>query len=217
MSPHPTGTTLSPLLLRVPQSKTRWGMKSQSGETGEAVDFRALTTAIKRGDATAFSEFYDRYSLPLYKYLFVLARGDESQAKEVCQTLFIKLTKRFEVLNDEKSLWAWLRTVAKHEFIDHCRRQHKLERLVSLDEVETPTSTGANSVSLLNQALRDVLAEIPLEEAELLQEIYLDKRPIRELAEESHQSYEAIESRLARLRRKLKDRILKVLRHEDKT
>ena len=66
-------------------------------------------------------------------------------------------------------------------------------------------------------ALRQVLAECDPREAELLRAIYVDQRPLRELAAESDQTYKALESRLARLRQKLKSKLLSRLRHENRS
>jgi len=47
------------------------------------VSLRALTTAVRRGDEAAFVQFHDLYNLRLYKYLLVLAKGDETEAREI--------------------------------------------------------------------------------------------------------------------------------------
>ena len=88
----------------------------KSSKEGEGVSaIRALTRSVRRGDDEAFARFYDLYSFRVYKFLLVLARGDESQAREVCQAVFIKLAKRFEEFDEEGKLWAWLCTVAKNQ------------------------------------------------------------------------------------------------------
>src|SRR5580765_5393747 len=69
---------------------------------------RDLTTAIRRGDEAAFSHFHDLYSLRLYKYLLVLAKGDEAAAREVLQTVVLKLARKMETFDDESRLWAWM-------------------------------------------------------------------------------------------------------------
>ena len=88
-------------------------MNSQASTVAAAPDIRALTRAVRRGDADAFSRFYDLYSFRLYKFLLVLARGDENEAREVCQAVFIKLAKRCDAFDDERRLWAWLCVLAK--------------------------------------------------------------------------------------------------------
>ena len=189
-----------------------------SGNTADgAPDLRALTRAVRRGDAVAFARFYDLYSFRLYRFLLVLARGDENTAREVCQTAMTKLAKRFEVFDDERQLWAWLCALAKNTFIDHYRAQRRRDRFVSLEEMPASIAGEENSVGQLSEILREALAALPPEEREMLQAAYVDNRPLQELADASGLSYKAVESRLARLRLKLKEQLLKNLRHENES
>ena len=189
---------------------------SQASMAAAEPDLQALTRAVRRGDADAFSRFYDLYSFRLYKFLLVLARGDESEAREACQAAFIKLAKRCEVFGDERRLWAWLCVLAKNTFIDHCRARQRLNRFVSLEELPAEPDAHMSPEHRLGEIFREALAALPPEEHEFIQAAYLDRRPLRELAEEAGQTYKAVESRLARLRQKLKAQVLKDLRHENK-
>jgi len=194
------------------------GTLNASGSTAEgAADIRALTLAIRRGDAAAFARFYDLYSFRLYRFLLVLARGDENTAREVCQAAMTKLAKRFEVFDDERMLWAWLCALAKNTFIDHYRSQRRRDRFVSLEELPASIAGGENAAGQLAELLREALAALQPEECELMHAAYVDKRPLRELARESGQTYKAVESRLARLRLKLKEQLLRNLRHENES
>jgi RNA polymerase sigma factor (sigma-70 family) len=180
----------------------------------DAESIRALTLAIRRGDEAAFARFYDLYSFRLYKFLLVLARGDEHEAREVCQAVLIKLAKRFAVFDNEQQLWAWLCTLGKNAFIDHYRARQRQGRLVSLDELSPESDGEEKAAHRLSGVLQDALAALSSEERELIQAAYVDERPLKELADESRQTYKAVESRLARLRHKLKTQMLRNLRHE---
>ena len=183
-------------------------------EAPAAAELLAMTKAIRRGDEAAFARFYDLYSFRLYKFLLVLARGDENEAREVCQAVMIKLARRFAVFDNEQKLWAWLRALSKNAFIDHCRARSRRRRLVSLEEL-APEPRGAEQPdSHLTGILREALAGLQPDERELLQAAYVDERPLQELADASRQTYKAVESRLARLRHKLKAQVLNQLRHE---
>jgi len=114
-------------------------------------------------------------------------------------------------------LWAWLCTVAKNTFIDHCRAQHRRDRFVSLEEMPASIAGAENSTGQLSEILREALAALRPEERELMQAAYIDKRPLQELAGASGLTYKAVESRLARLRLKLKEQLLKNLRHENES
>jgi RNA polymerase sigma-70 factor (ECF subfamily) len=189
------------------------GLNSQASKVAAAPDILGLTRAVRRGDADAFSRFYDLYSFRLYKFVLVLAHGDENEAREVCQAAFIKLAKRCDVFDDERRLWAWLCVLAKNTFLDHWRARQRLNRFVSLGELATEPNGHMNPEHRLNEILREALATLPPDERELIQAAYVDKRPLRELAEEAGQTYKALESRLGRLRQKLKEQLLKDLRH----
>ena len=188
--------------------------KEAHPSAGDVFDIRALTLAVRSGDANAFSRFYDLYSFRIYRFLLVLAGGDENAAREVCQSVFIKLVKRCKVFDQERALWAWLCALAKNAFIDFCRAEQRRNRLVFIDELPPVSASELESTNRLAEALHNALARLAPEERELIQAAYVDERPIQELADASGQSYKAVESRLARLRQKLKKQLLTNLRHE---
>ena len=190
-------------------------LKSEPITVAAALDIQDLTRAVRRGDSDAFSRFYDLYSFRLYKFLLVLARGDENEAREVCQALFIKLAKRCDAFEDERRLWAWLCVLAKNTFVDHCRARQRRNRFVSLDQLSAEPIGHVTPEHQLGEILREALAALPPDERELIQAAYVDKRPLRELADQAGQTYKAVESQLARLRRKLKEQLLEELRHEN--
>ena len=221
MSPRDEGSTTtavrpsgSDLLLGRVAFRWEQDLNSPASTVAAAPDIRALTRAVRRGDADAFSRFYDLYSFRLYKFLLVLARGDENEASEVCQAVFIKLAKRCDAFDDERRLWAWLCVLAKNAFIDHCRSRQRWNRFVPLDALPAEPHGHENPDHWLSEILREALAALPPDERELIQAAYVDKRPLQELADEAGQTYKAVESRLGRLRQKLKLQLLKNLRHE---
>ncbi len=128
--------------------------------------------------------------------------------------MLIKLAKRFQVFDEERRLWAWLCVVAKNAFIDHRRARQRDDRFVPLDDLAKDAEDEPRTPSQLSEILREILPTLPSEERELLQAAYVDGRPLGELAEASGQTYKAMECRLARLRRKLKEQLLNYLRHE---
>lgn len=202
------------LLTRAAELLAERGLKTQAEPVAASPEVLALTQAIHRGDEAAFARFYDLYSFRLYKFLLVLARGDENEAREVCQAVMIKLARRFDVFDEERRLWAWLCTLAKNAFIDHRRACRRLGRLITLEELPPTLEASRDTLPRLSELLRDALAGLAPGERELLQAAYVDERPLLELAATSGQTYKAVESRLARLRHKLKHQLLKSLRHE---
>jgi RNA polymerase sigma-70 factor, ECF subfamily len=224
MLPCEEGTTATAVRLLTPDLSAgemyfdvEQNVKPEVTPAAAQPDIRALTRAVKRGEAEAFSLFYDLYSFRLYKFLLVLARGDEHEAREMCQAAFIKLAKRCEVFDDERKLWAWLCVLARNLFIDHCRSQQRRNRFESLDALPAEPSRQSEPEHQLGEVLREALSGLSADERELLQAAYVDKRPLQELADEAGLTYKAVESRLGRLRQKLKEQLLKDLRRENES
>jgi RNA polymerase sigma factor (sigma-70 family) len=175
---------------------------------------RDLTAGIRAGDERAFGRFYDLYHVRLYQHALLLAKGNELEAREVLQTVVLKLARKFEVFEDEKRLWSWLARCLRNAYVDLCRAHRRNEKLVSLDEVPAELRQAESLGDPWSDALRTAMEQFPLDEQELLRAAYEDGRPLQELADESGQTYKAIESRLGRLRQKLKTRLLSQLRNE---
>lgn len=177
-------------------------------------EVRELTSGVRRGDEAAFTRFHELYGLRLYKRLLALAHGSETDAREVLQMVMIKLVKRFEVFDVENRLWAWLCTVTRNSYLDYYRGQKREPRFVKLEALAPDLAEGSQTDDRLAAALRASLEELPAEDGELLRAFYLDRRSLSELAVEAGQSYKAIESRMTRLRRRVKEKLLTHLQNE---
>ena len=162
-----------------------------------------------------FNQFYELYSLRLYKYLLILSRGNDADAREVLQTAVLKAARGFKTFETEEQLWAWLCRLSRNSFIDLCRSRARDERFVGLPDLETKLPEPGHATGKMVHALQQALSQLSPEESELMQEVYVDERSLGEVARESGQSYKAIESRVGRLRLKLRTNLLKYLRHEE--
>jgi RNA polymerase sigma factor (sigma-70 family) len=189
--------------------------QSEAVANADSARLADLTSAIRRGDEAAFTRFYELYNLRLYKYLLVLAKGDELEAREVLQIVVLKFATKMEVFDEERRLWGWMCRLGRNAFVDRYRSHRRDGRhVVPLAESGQQPSGEAAADNLLAHSLDAALASFTAEEAELLRAAYIDDRPLQELANEAGQTYKALESRLGRLRKKLKESMLNHLRHE---
>jgi RNA polymerase sigma-70 factor (ECF subfamily) len=177
----------------------------------EAMDFRQLTEAVRRGDEAAFNQLHAHFSLPLFQRLLRITRGDETLARELAQTSLLKLAQHAPICDCEAALHGWLWQVARRSWLDLVRQRKRYEVLPSEEIVEAPEPVGHP----LNEVLQVALGELPPDARELLQSFYIDERPLSEIAAERGLTYKAAESRLSRLRAALRERILQILRHEN--
>jgi RNA polymerase sigma factor (sigma-70 family) len=177
----------------------------------------ALTAALRNGDETSFRRFHTLYAARLYSYLLVVARGDEGEAREVAQTVWVKVAARCETCADDRALWAWLTRVARNAFIDQRRaRMARERRIVPIDENADVHAELAERDTALRAGLREVLAALPADERELLDAVYVDGQPLGAIAAAAGASYKAIESKVGRLRSRVRALLLKSLRHESR-
>lgn len=181
-------------------------------------DIRSLSQAIVCGDEAAFDAFYELYSARLYRLLLVVTSGDEETAREVQQVVMIKAARKFKVFAGDAELWAWLSQVARNAFVDHIRKLARHSGQASLDAV-TPCLNFEESRAdeQLIEWLEQGLAELHPEDRELIELVYSQGRAQKDLAAESGKTVKSIESKLARLRQKLRKTVLQRIRHERKT
>jgi RNA polymerase sigma factor (sigma-70 family) len=192
------------------------GMENQGGERDRPIDFRGWTQRITRGEEAAFTEFYERYSLRLYRHLLLVANGNELEAREVLQTVVVKLASKFKVFNQESEMWSWLSRLAKNAYIDSWRARQRGQRFVALEPCHDQLADRWEERPDWAESLRSALAALPDAEQELMRAAYVDRQSLQELADASGQTYKAVESRLARLRQKLKAQLLSGLHRENR-
>ena len=204
-----------PGFIRLPLAGISRPWEAESASHVKAAQFMQFTRAIGQGDEQAFNRFYDLYSLRLYKYLLVLAHGNENEAREALQTVVVKLARNFKVFDQEVRLWCWLCRIARNAYVDLCRARQRDQRFVPLDEFVTDLAESRLADHRLSSALQAALQLLTPEECELVRAAYVDQRPLQELTDASGHTYKAVESRLGRLRRKLKNNLLNQLAREE--
>jgi RNA polymerase sigma-70 factor (ECF subfamily) len=177
----------------------------------------ALTRRLKAGDEQAWQEFHELYVDRLWRYLLVVNRGNEEAASESLQLTFVRAARHMRRFESEPLLWSWLTVLARSAAVDERRKRNRylafLDRFLSWQRVVSPGSK-ADADERLSELLRWGLAALPRHERWLLEQKYLLGVSVRKLAADLDKTEKAVESRLGRTRRKLKDAILARLRHE---
>ena len=85
-----------------------------------------------------FKDIYRRYFRDVYRFTLGLTQ-DEPLAEEITQETFFKALKAFEKFDGSKDIRAWLFTIARNEFYDHCRAQ---KRTISQEELPQELPEG---------------------------------------------------------------------------
>lgn len=171
-----------------------------------------VSRGIAHGNEAAFNEFYHHYYGRLYRYAWVLSRGDEEMAREILQEAMLRVVRYLKTVASEGILWSWLTRVLRSAFIDWIRRERRHGHApVHRESEETAGDEGTELlVGLLDEALEDLSPD----DRRLLRERHMEGRPIVEMAEQRASTVKAVQSRLARLRLRVKERLLEKLRRE---
>jgi RNA polymerase sigma-70 factor (ECF subfamily) len=181
------------------------------------MDIRSFTRAIVKGDEAAFGEFYERFSGRLCGLLLFLTSGREEIAREVLQLTMIKAARKFRVFDHEAALWAWLSQIARNALVDYARAQSRLPRPVPIELLASSSAAPETAEAELLEWLECGLNALDEEERALVDSIYFRRRRQRDLADEGGTTPKAIESKLARIRAKLRQFVLQRIKNERRT
>ena len=167
-----------------------------------------MTAAMKKRDEAAWRSFHRAYFDRLFRYQMVLQRGDEDRAADLVQQTMLRVVRHIRRFDDESSFWSWLtclsRSAAADEGRSWLRRLRWFEQLVHLTEFRRNTDDPmAERVRKLDQCL----ASLSPDDRGLVEGKYFDRRSYADLAKQFEISDKAVESRLARVRAKLRGAI----------
>lgn len=178
----------------------------------------ALTRRMAEGDEKAWRDFYDQYFDRLWRYLLVAAGGSEDLARESLQGALVRVARHIKVFRDGDVFWSWLTVLARTAFADERKKTRRyfffLERFRRQAEVERETADDDQAGLRIRTLLGRHVASLPPHEQRMIEQKYMERRAVREIAGELGMTEKAVESQLARLRRKLKDATLKELNGE---
>ena len=167
---------------------------------------------MARGDEAAFRDFYDAYFDRLLRYLLVVTGGDETAAREALQLTLVRVVRHVKPFADEEKFWSWLTVLARSARADEARKSRRyfsfLEKFTRHAEVENDFGSEGEADKQLRELLEKNLTSLPPEERELISQKYFARRSVREIAAAQKTSEKAVESRLSRIRKKLKDGVL---------
>jgi RNA polymerase sigma-70 factor (ECF subfamily) len=185
------------------------------------LDVATLTRRMVEGDETAWRTFYDAYFNRLWRYLLVVAAGNEDATREALQATLVRVTRHIKMFQSEDVFWSWLTVLARSAFSDETRKRRRyfsfLERFTRHAAVESNGASDNQMDERLRILLERHVAALPPDERKLVEQKYFARRAIREIAGELQTTEKAVESKLSRIRRKLKDAVLAELNHVPRT
>ena len=178
-----------------------------------------LTKRLTAGDEQAFREFHARYFDRLFRFLIVLTHGHEQQAEEALQETLLRVVRYIRPFEDEAVFWCWLTALGRSAVRDHGRKRRRyqvlLERYALRFLCLLTGPIAEEHDPQLQEQLAQCLSELAPEDQSLLQAKYYAGASVKDLVRKTGQTEKAIESKLFRLRRSLRERLLSKLQEEN--
>jgi RNA polymerase sigma-70 factor (ECF subfamily) len=185
------------------------------------LDMATLTRRMVEGDEMGYRAFYHAYFDRLSRYLLVVAAGNEDTMRDALQGTLVRVVRHIKVFQSEDVFWSWLTVLARSAFSDETRKRRRyfsfLERFTRHTAIASDGASGDQTDERLRILLERHVGLLPPDERQLVEQKYFVRRAVREIASELQTTEKAVESKLSRIRRKLKDAVLAELNHEPRT
>jgi RNA polymerase sigma-70 factor (ECF subfamily) len=148
-----------------------------------------LMHGIVHGDQNALMALYGRYGNQVYSLALRVLRHT-TLAEEATQDTFLKVWHKSLSWDPSKGqLGSWLLTIARYTAIDHLRREQRqdateIDQLESLPDPSPSFGIVGDARWHDGQLLRELMAELPSEQAQVIELAFFQGLTHSELAEQ---------------------------------
>ncbi|WP_294743340.1 sigma-70 family RNA polymerase sigma factor [uncultured Prevotella sp.] len=171
-----------------------------------------LMTRAAAGSDTAFEELYRRYARRLKGFFFMQLGGDEELAADATHDVFLRAYEARDRYQEGRRVDTWLFTIAYNICRNHYRSNAYEAQLMASLDAEPVTDQQIEvelDAALLDEALAQVLSELPAPLHQLFSLHYQEELTIPQIAEIVGIAEGTVKSRLHKtmnmIRNKLKN------------
>ena len=124
----------------------------------------------------AWRTFYDAYFDRLWRYLLVVAAGNEDAAREALQGTLVRVIRHVKVFHDGNVFWSWLTVLARSAFADETKKRRRyfsfLDRFTRHTRVELAGADECQTEERLQRLLERHVALLPPDEQITADEVH---------------------------------------------
>ncbi len=161
----------------------------------------------KAGEPEAWSVLFRRYQLPLYVYVFELAR-DEQTSLDIVQETFLAAVRHIGSLRDDEKFGGWLFGIAHQKFLQSCRKQNRAAALRDELAAAPPDLDDAPDDLLIRQEqeaqFMSLLNQLPPPQRSVLLLHFIEDFSLEQIAEITGAPTGTVKSRLHYAKRALR-------------
>lgn len=165
----------------------------------------ALLEASARHVEPAFVVLIQRYQRDVYRLVWRISAG-HADSEDIAQETFLRLWVNPAQVREAKALKGWLLRVASNMVMDRYRRKPMLNIEAAEDIADmAPGPDGWRELSQVSRAVDTAIAQLPDRQRMALALVHFEQMSNIAAAEVMELSVDALESLLARARRRLKE------------
>src|SRR5262245_5735822 len=156
-------------------------------------------------DEQDIRRIYDATIDELYGYVSRRCGGDRDLAQDVTQETWLRAVRCWHAEGVPDRPLAWLTTVARNLLANHFRRRplEALDDAITESLADTESKTAEQRRSLITRAL----ARLPYLQHRLLEAFHFERQGVADIAAAHGLSERAVEGRLRRARKQLRQQI----------
>ena len=174
----------------------------------DGVSDATLVLASRRGDTQAFAQLVRRYRDHHARFATRLL-GDQDDAEDVLQSVFVRAFKHLDKCNDPERFGAWLHRIVVNECRTHATRRNQRELRLVRDELvmEGLAQEVPDGDSALREAIDDAVALLPLDQREAFLMKHVEGLEYEQIAELTGVGVSALKMRVKRALERLRERL----------
>ena len=188
---------------------------------GSKIDQEAVVRKALNGDQQAFRSLVEEYKNLVFA-ICLNAVGDPFEAENLAQETFLQVYKSLPNYKF-RGFTTWISKIALNKCIDFKRRaaSRKNRETICLSDLEHIADEGMSIQDMLiekeeRELLDKCLNKIPEHYATVLRKSYKENKTCKEIAEEENISVRAVETRLYRGRKILRERFEELNEYGDR-
>ena len=103
---------------------------------GSEINWKKIIEGVAKSDSAMTHQFVESAQKPLYKFCYYLT-NNQQLAEDICHDSLIKGITKIESLKNPDQTMAWLKQIARRQFLDYVKSASQSKVHVDIDEMNS--------------------------------------------------------------------------------